>query len=129
MSVPERTRPGSPDWFTLEHRGGVTILTGSTELEQLDPALAEDVAAVLLAPVELEEEPLIVVDLSQVNYVASIFLTLLLRCWKVTQAKGGQLVLCSVPDRVRELLKMTSLDLIWPMYETRQDAIEALISD
>ena len=41
---------------------------------------------------------------------------------------GGieELVLAGVSDRVRELLRLTSLDTLWALYATRAEALEAL---
>ena len=41
----------------------------------------------------------------------------------------GQMALCCVSERARELLRMTSLDLVWPIYATRREAFEALLAD
>ena len=40
-----------------------------------------------------------------------------------------QMVLAGVSDRARELLHLTSLDMVWPIYATRREAIEALEAD
>jgi anti-anti-sigma factor len=72
----------------------------------------------------------VVIDLARVDYFGSAFLQLLLRCWNlVTKVKGGQMVLCRVSQRARELLHLTSLDIIWPIYATRAEAMEALLSE
>ena len=67
--------------------------------------------------------PLVVVDLERVDYFGSSFLSLLLRCWKPVLVKGGQMVLAGVSDRARELLRITSLDIVWPIYADRAEAM------
>ena len=42
---------------------------------------------------------------------------------------GGQMVLAGVSERARELLRITALDQIWPIYPGRREAIEALLVD
>ena len=39
------------------------------------------------------------------------------------------MALAGVSPQAKELLHMTSLDMIWPMYSTRREAMEALLSD
>ena len=39
------------------------------------------------------------------------------------------MVLAGVSERARELLRITSLDMVWPIYTTRQEAMEALLAD
>jgi anti-anti-sigma factor len=121
--------PRSGDEFTIERHGEVTLLTAAPALETFDPALVEQASALMLQPLHEQETPLIVVDLSRVDFFGSSFLSLLLRCWRLASSKGGQMVLSGVSERARELLHLTSLDLIWPIYADRREAIEALQAD
>jgi anti-anti-sigma regulatory factor len=56
-----------------------------------------------------------------------MFLALLIRCWKLALSRGGTMVLSGVTDRAKELLRVTALDIVWPMYDTKREAIEALL--
>ena len=56
-------------------------------------------------------------DLSQVDNFGSMFLALLIRCWKLALSQGGTMVLSGVTDRTRELLRVTALDIVWPIYD------------
>jgi anti-sigma B factor antagonist len=117
------------DVFTIEHHGEVMLIVGTSLLETVDPDLIEQAAHILLEPIRRQDNPLIVVDLEQVDYFGSSFLALLLRCWKSVMARGGQMVLTGVSERARELLRITSLDMIWPIYAGRREAIESLLAD
>jgi anti-anti-sigma factor len=123
------TTPAQPDDFTIERTGEVTIITASSALETIDPTVVEQAAELMLQPLRHLEVPLVVVDLSRVDFFGSSFLSLLLRCWKLANAKGGQMVLSGVSTRARELLHITSLDMVWPIYESRREAVEALLAD
>jgi hypothetical protein len=39
------------------------------------------------------------------------------------------MALSGVTPRIRELLRVTSLDIVWPLYETKQEAMEAFELD
>lgn len=39
------------------------------------------------------------------------------------------MALVGVSPHAQELLRLTSLDMIWPIYATRREAIEALLAD
>ncbi len=123
------TEPDLSDAFTIERHGEVTLLGASASLESLDVTLADQVAEVVLSPLRRLQEPLVVVDLSAVDYFGSIFLALLIRCWKLVSDKGGMMVLAGVSERAKELLRLTSLDMLWPIYTDRREAIDALLSD
>jgi anti-anti-sigma factor len=79
-----------------------------------------------MAPLKTQSVPLVVFDLSEVKYFGSVFLALLLRCHKEVKLRGGELVICGASKTARELLKITALDTLWALYETREEALEAL---
>jgi anti-sigma B factor antagonist len=39
------------------------------------------------------------------------------------------MALSGVNDRTRELLRITALDMVWPIYQSKREAIEALELD
>ncbi|WP_169974431.1 STAS domain-containing protein [Tautonia rosea] len=119
----------SDDGFTLERRGDVLIFVPSAHLEEFDLSTAEELSSVLLGPIQELPMPMLIVDLEGVDFFGSSFLSLLLRCWKAVLVKGGQMVLAGVSPRARELLRITSLDIVWPLYANRSEALSALQSD
>jgi anti-sigma B factor antagonist len=119
----------STDVFTIERHGDLTLIAATPTLENLEFGLEEQVASLVIAPLRRQQAPLVVFDLSAVDYFGSMFLAILLRCWKLVQSKGGEMVLAGVSDRARELLRITALDMVWPMYGTRREAMEALSAD
>ena len=124
-------RPGSSaDLFTIEPRGGVVVIQVSGNIERFDATLIDSASELILAPIRREDFPQVIFDLTKVDYFGSAFLQLLLRCWNhVTKVKAGQMVLCGVTPRARELMHLTSLDILWPMYADRREALEALLAD
>jgi anti-anti-sigma factor len=119
----------SPDAFTIERHGDLTVISATPALESLDPTLEEYAAQMLMSPLRDDREPQVVFDLSEVRYFGSMFLAVLIRCWKLITARGGTMVLAGVSGQVKELLRLTSLDMIWPIYPDRREAIEALLSE
>lgn len=69
---------------------------------------------------------MVVFDLSEVSYFGSVFLALLLRCHTTVKNRGGELVLCGASKMARELLKITALDTLWAIYDTRAEALAAV---
>jgi anti-sigma B factor antagonist len=121
--------PAPQDVLTIEQHGEVMLIVAAATLETLDPGLIEQAAHILLEPIRRQDLPLVVIDLEQVDFFGSSFLALLLRCWKLVMVRGGQMVLAGVSERARELLRITSLDMIWPIYASRREAIDALQAD
>ena len=121
--------PEPQDAFTIERRGELTVVSATPALESIAMGLEEQAADLIFDPIRHDAEPLIVFDLSQVDYFGSVFLGVLLRCWKMVQAKGGTMALAGVSARAKELLHLTSLDFVWPIYADRREAVEALLAD
>lgn len=122
-------KPNNQDAFTIERHGDLTLISATPALENLEFGLEEDAAGMIIEPIRHQENPLVVFDLTRVDYFGSMFLALLLRCWKLVQARGGMMALAGVSVRAKELLRLTSLDMVWPIYASRQEAIEALLAD
>jgi len=119
----------SGDAFTFEHHGDLTIITATEAIERIDFGLEEQVADFILKPLRQQENPLIVFDLSRVENFGSMFLALLIRCWRLAVSQGGSMALAGVTDRTRELLRVTALDTVWPIYDTKREAMDALLLD
>ncbi len=115
------------DSFKIEQHGDLLIFVPSDEIESLDWQLMDEVAEIVLGPIKQQEAPAVAVDLSGVSHVGSAFLSLLLACWKNVVERGGTMVLAGPSDRARELLHITGLDTLWAIYDSRQEAIEALL--
>src|SRR4051794_19771155 len=123
------SNPHSQDAFTIERRGDLTVVSATPALESIAVGLEDQAAELIFDPLRNDGEPLIVFDLPQVDYFGSVFLGVLLRCWKLVQARGGTMALAGVSTRAKELLPLTSLDFVWPIYADRREAVEALLSD
>lgn len=122
-------KPNSQDAFTIERHGDLTLISATPALESLEFGLEEQAAGMIMEQFRHQENPLVVFDLSLVDYFGSMFLAMLLRCWKLVQARGGMMALAGVSTRAKELLRLTSLDMVWPIYASRQEAMEALLAD
>jgi anti-sigma B factor antagonist len=112
--------------FQIEWHGQTLVVTPSRDVESLRWDLIEQAAEIVMEPLARMPAPMVVFDLSKVNYFASVFLSMLLRCHKHVRSKGGELVLSGPSPTARELLRVTALDTLWAIYDTRVQAIDAL---
>src|SRR3990172_8662650 len=112
------------DDFKLEWHGGAVVITPASNIESMRWDLIEQAAEIVMAPLKRMEVPMVVFDLSDVSYFGSVFLALLLRCHKFVKSRGGELVLCGASKMAAELLRVTALDTLWAIYDTRADALE-----
>jgi anti-anti-sigma factor len=80
----------------------------------------------VLSPLKEDPPAGLVIDLSQVSYFGSVFLSFLLRCHMLAKKHGSEVVLAGASERTRELLHLTALDTLWALYNTRAEALAAL---
>lgn len=118
----------SQDTFQIEWHGDCVIIVPASNVEEMRWESVEQGAEIVMAPLKKTPVPLVVFDLSDVSYFGSVFLSLLLRCHKFVRGRGGELVLCGASRMARELLGVTALDTIWAIYDTRDEALDALVA-
>ncbi|MEZ6140533.1 MAG: STAS domain-containing protein [Zavarzinella sp.] len=116
----------SLEYFSVTRRGEIVVIVPNADVEQLPSNVIETAAQVVLAPLKEAPPSLVVIDLSQVSYFGSEFISFLLRCHLVVKKHSGELVIAGVSDRIKELLSQTNLDTIWAIYPTVDEAIQML---
>jgi len=127
MSASAGTRGNTgPAFIQIERHGDIAIIVPTADVEAMQWDLIEQAADIVLQPLKKEPASGVIVDLSQVAYFGSVFLSLLLRCHKLVKQQGNEMVLCGASERARELLKLTALDTLWAIYNDREEALEAM---
>ncbi len=116
----------SEEDFQLEWHGNTVVVIPASNVEAMRWDLIEQAAEIVMEPIRQQEIPMVVVDLSEVSYFGSVFLALLLRCHKSVRSRGGELVLCGANKMASELLRVTALDTLWAIYDTREEALAAV---
>jgi anti-sigma B factor antagonist len=108
-------------WFVRRSDNGAVVLSflpglmvGSESRERID-----DVTDAMGGASQ------IVVDLSQLEILSSIFLGLLVALHHRVAAAEGKLKICGVRPEIREVFKMTKLDQLLDIREDQQDALES----
>ncbi len=112
--------------FTLEKHGEALIVSPSGTAESLEWQGIKQAANVVLDPLNEVEAPMVIFDLSSLSYFGSVFLALLLQCHKIVRSRGGEVVIAGLSDSARELLHITALDTLWAIYDTREEALNAI---
>lgn len=112
--------------FQIKWQDNCVIVIPAANIEGMRWDLIEPAAATIFGPLKTQSVPMVIFDLSQVSYFGSVFLALLLRCHKLVKSRGGNLVLCGPSAMARELLRVTSLDTLWAIYDSREEALSAL---
>ena len=106
--------------------GDAVVIRPTGSVEGIPWDLIEEAATVLLAPLSGRPSPMAVFDLAELHSVGSVLLNLLLKCHRFVEAAGGEFVLCNASPAVQELIRITALDTVWAMYDSREEALEAI---
>jgi anti-anti-sigma factor len=112
--------------FQVQRHGEIAVVIPSPEVESMQEVLIDQAAKMVVNSLKEDPPAGIVVDLSQVSYFGSVFLSFLLRCHTLAKKHGSEIVLAGCSERTRELLHLTSLDTLWALYDTRAEALDAL---
>lgn len=112
--------------FRIERHGDIAVIIPASEVESMPENLIQQAAEIVLAPLRRDPPAGLVIDLSEVRFFGSVFISFLLKCHMLVKKHGSEVVLAGAGDRIRELLHLTALDTLWAIYGTRAEAVEAL---
>jgi anti-sigma B factor antagonist len=116
----------SHESFKIDRHGEIAVVTPSAKVEEMHETMIEQAARMVIQSLKADPPEGIVVDLGEVNYFGSVFVSFLLRCHSLARKLGTEIVLAGASEPARELLKLLDLETLWAIYDTRQEALDAL---
>ncbi|MBS3820957.1 MAG: STAS domain-containing protein [Phycisphaerae bacterium] len=102
----------------MQEEPGLTILALSGSLDSLG---VEDIGSELIAEVEQADGD-VLIDISEVDFIASLGMTLLMKCTKLLARDGHQLVMYDAQPLVDEALRFGMVNHVLKVAETLDDA-------
>lgn len=112
--------------FAREAHGNTLVLNPIIDLGSIhEPEIAHETAD-LLDVLRQSPSTNLVIDLGLGNYLGTAMLGAIVKLWKRVSQMGGRLALCNVSDNVAEVLRVTKLQTVWPIYANRDQALTAL---
>lgn len=120
------TDPMQSDYFQIQPYGDMAVMVPAAEVENLPSSLIEPAAQIVLSTLKADPPAYLIIDLSQVGFFGSEFISFLLRCHLLVKRHNSELVLAGVSPRIRELLRQTALDTLWAIYDSRDQALKEL---
>jgi anti-sigma B factor antagonist len=111
--------------ISVQYGQNVTIITFTQEkiLEETDIKALQDS---ILSVVEQGGPINLILDFSNVQFLSSSVLGLLIRISKRVYEAGGKLALCNIIPKIFEIFKITRLTNIFDIYDDTDSATEAL---
>jgi len=69
----------------------------------------------------------IIIDLTEMQYMNSTGLSILINIFTQARNKGGEVVITNIPEKINQLLVITKLNSIFNIEDTVEDARKVLI--
>ena len=109
--------------FKVERAGKALVLTPQRELRELEH---QEIAAELRPLLDDPEVRRVVVDFGHTDYFGSTALGLLTWLLRRVQERDGRMAFCNASVHEREILAVTGLAALWPIYSSREEALRAV---
>ncbi len=109
--------------YTLEEKDGLAIFKIKGNLIEKSQAipLLEDVEECIMKDINQ-----LILDMTDFRYLNSTGLNIFINILTKARRSGGEVVICSVSPKIKELLIITKLNTIFLVSEKLEDAIKLL---
>lgn len=97
-----------------------------TGLNEIPWSEIEVVGAQILQALQPVKNPLVLVDLSPLDYMGSASLALVVRVYKAVTERQGRMIVANQHPLVGELIQKAGLDKVWELVGTRDEGLKRL---
>lgn len=108
--------------YRLESEYGRSIVSLLPDLNDAAWADIEQVGNALLDHLREQKPPAVIMDMSEIHFLGSAAVALVVRLWKATNEHGGLMVIVNQDPNVLEVLETAGLTRIWTIVESRDAA-------
>lgn len=112
-----------------EIRDRILIVVLQSELGSLTDEGRDQEFDATIAEVANERVRHLLLDLTDASYFGSKVLEWMVSLWKRLREKEGHMALCNVSPSAREILAVAKFDTIWPIYDSREEALAGFPSE
>ncbi len=113
------------DRIVVSQQADVSIVE-FVDSKLLDEVHIVQIGEALAAMVAGEENPLLVVDFSNVAHMSSSALGMLITLHKQVREHGGRVALCNVRPEIYQVFTITKLSDVFQIYDSRTTALAGL---
>jgi anti-anti-sigma factor len=112
--------------IAVDRVGPTLIVTPISDLSEFDYEPIESGASHVLSILNDPSVRNIVVDFYRTDFFGSTALGFLVRLWKRVTERKGQMALCNVSKHEVEVLRVTKLDGLWPIVDSKVKALRMI---
>ena len=110
------------EFFRIESQQTLHVVE-LTLPELIDPLEFDRLNDAMLAELDGKADQKWVMDLSRVNYMGSAMLGMIVNFRQRVRTGGGRLVLCGLSPRLHEIFRACSMERLFTIVRTRNDAL------
>ncbi len=112
--------------YEFEQAAEYSVLSLKPAMNSSDWTDIEQAGDSVIRDLEAAGTPHLIVDISELDYMGSAMVALLVRFWKIVKAKNARMVVVVRNPLVLEVLQIARLDAVWEIAEYREDALHEL---
>ncbi len=113
-------------YYNCKVDGSFVLLTLSSGISKVNELIIEYIFNELHPVIVHAEIKVVIFDLSHIDYFNSLGLSLIVRIHKAVKGHNGKVALAQPNANIKELLHVTSLDSIWKIFPSVDEAKIAL---
>lgn len=102
---------------------GVLVVAPRPELNEVQWSDIEQIGDGIVSRVGDRKDPRVVVDLSDLNFMGSAMVALVVRVWRTIEDRGGRMAVCNKSPMVLEVLELAGLTRKWNMVDSPERGI------
>lgn len=110
----------------IDRLDDTTVVTVLSDLGELEFEEIEREAAQVLEMLDGNEVKNVILDFRNTDFYGSTALGFFVKLWKRVTSRNGRMVFCAVSPHEREILKVTQLDGLWAVCDSKEEALEAI---
>ena len=113
--------------LSIVKEGDVTVVVFGPGQRHLDEVGLEAIGNQLIDIAQEASPPLLVLDMAITEFFGSSFIEVLFRVWKRLQTHpNSKFAISGLQEYCREVLEVTHLDKLWPLYASRAEAVAGM---
>jgi anti-anti-sigma factor len=112
--------------YRIETGDGCYIVTLLPELNERQWSDIDKVGTEIVERLNAGPVPKLLIDLTQVNYMGSATVALIVRVYKTVHGRNGRLAIVNQHELVYEVLKLAGLAKLWTFVDSREKGYTAL---
>ena len=113
----------SPKVLEVERDGPTIVVTPVADLRESEIKRLQDEFQAVLDVLNDEGLKNVVMDFHQTDYYGSTALGFFVKVWKRVRCAGGRMAFCGVSKHEQQILEITNLNTLWPIFTTRDEAL------